>query len=115
MFFKKKKDLNVEERRTYKRVDFIQSSYFQIDGDSKIHDCWFNNISLCGLSIDVDDCGIKEGDEILVLYKIGTKIMKDRVRIIYITRMLDKLRCGCSFINKDDNRASLINKISDNQ
>jgi hypothetical protein len=111
MIFKKKQEDKQKERREFKRIDFIQSSYFKTTGKSEINECWFNNISAGGISIDID-FDLPAGNEILVIYKIGSKIMKDPVMIKHKSRILNNWRCGCSFLNKDEERMYIIDNLA---
>ncbi|HPI21722.1 MAG TPA: PilZ domain-containing protein [Spirochaetota bacterium] len=112
MFFKKKKEADENgNKRQYDRIDFVQASYYRIINDSQeqtAHECWFNNISVGGFSVDIPSNGIAEGDRLMVLYKIGVKMRKDRVVVRFIRKALNNLRLGCEFVDDDIERTSLI-------
>jgi len=103
MFFKKKKEADENgNKRQYDRIDFVQASYYRIINDSQeqtAHECWFNNISVGGFSVDIPSNGIAEGDRLMVLYKIAVR---------FIRKALNNLRLGCEFVDDDIERTSLI-------
>ncbi len=112
--FKKKKSTDTDsEKRRETRTDFFQSSYFlpvSNGEESATFKCWFNNISEGGLSFETTENNLKEGDEIKILYKLGTKIRNDSLRIQFTSRFLDRYKYGCAFIDSDDLRKDLIDQ-----
>ena len=111
IFRRDKKGREPVQRRQFERIDFIQASYFtEADSGSgeNAHDCWFNNISVGGMSFDIREESLREGDVIIVLYKLGTKIMRDRVLVQYARRVLNNWRCGCTFLDSDGKRDDFI-------
>ena len=104
-----KKDKN---KRNFDRVDMTQSTYFIPMGDFIKSDplkCWINNVSLGGLSIDVNiKANLKIDDIIVVSYKLGDKERNDRVQIKRTLNVINNLRCGCEFSEEDKERSSLI-------
>ncbi len=114
MFFnsKKKKETDSEKRKE-ERAEFFQTSYYlpvRQDEESATFECWFNNISKGGLSFETKREDLKEGDEIKVLYKIGTKFRNDKLRIQFASRFLDRFKCGCAFIDADEERKYMIDE-----
>ncbi len=105
MLFKKQRI----ENRAYPRVDFFQPSFFMVENDAvpSATDCWFNNISLGGLSIESDRERLDEA-EISVLYRIGRQMRKDRLRVKFSKKLMTKWRYGCQFMLPDEQRSSLI-------
>lgn len=120
MFFNKKSP-QADEKRKFERVDFMQATYFMIaqgasgTGDAPALDCWFNNISIGGLSIDIHDDTLALGDEIVVLYKLGSKLRRDRVVVRFIQRILNNYRCGCLYIDEDQDRTAIIQEYVHSQ
>lgn len=119
MFFKTGKNkVSDHERRRNKRASFFQSSYFlQINttGGSGTSECWFNNISEGGLAFETRHSILKEGDEIKVLYKLGAQLRNDSLRIQSATKVFDKYRYSCTFINSDENRKLMIEEYFKSQ
>lgn len=114
MFFKsrKKKDSDLE-KRVDQRASFFQSSYFlpvNQGGAADTFECWFSNISEGGLAFETRAEKLHEGDEIKVLYKLGTQLRNDNLKIQFASRVLDKYRYGCAFMESDENRKLMINQ-----
>jgi len=110
--FKKKNDKGLEKRKE-PRVRFYQASYFlpvSQSEESGTFECWFNNISEGGLSFETNLSKMKEGDEVKVLYKIGTKYRNDNLKIQFASRSLDKYKYGCAFVDSDENRKMMIDE-----
>ena len=108
MFWKKKNGDTQTEKRQFDRIDLIQSSYnFPVSGDEKpeTRECWINNISVGGISIDIHPDELRSGNVIVLLYKLGTKIRRDRVTVLHCSRVINNRRCGCVF-TEDDNKRS---------
>lgn len=105
MLFKKQR----VENRAYPRVDFFQPSFFMVENDAvpSATDCWFNNISLGGLSLESDRERLDEA-EISVLYRIGRQMRKDRLQVRFSKKLMTKWRYGCQFMLPDEQRSSLI-------
>jgi hypothetical protein len=104
-----KKDKN---KRDFERVDMTQACYFVPLGDFIKSDpltCWINNISMGGVSIDVDKkAPLKEGATITVSYRLGEAERTDRVTISHTGVVINNLRCGCVFKDEDKERDHLI-------
>ncbi|MCU0849304.1 MAG: PilZ domain-containing protein [Spirochaetes bacterium] len=114
MFGFKKDGSKDSNKRQHKRVDFFQSSYYLVMAENRApasSECWFTNISAGGLSFDTKKTDITEGDEVKVLYKIGTKFRNDRLNVRFIRKSLDSFKCGCEFIEPDTERSDLIKNM----
>lgn len=111
MFFKKKNSkASHAEKRKFERVDFMQSSYMKAKAStsSKPDSCWFNNISVGGINIDISDKKLQVGDEITVIYKIGIYSRTDSARVKRVQKAINNWRCGCEFTQADPKRDSII-------
>lgn len=112
MLFKfKKNNQNKSEKRREPRASFYQSSYFlpvSMSDNVETFECWFNNISEGGLAFETSLDRMKEGDEVKVLYKIGTKYRNDKMKIQFACRKLDNYKYGCAFVDMDENRKMMI-------
>ena len=113
MFFSFKKKVKTEsEKRKESRADFHQLSYFiQVNdfNESGVFDCRFHDISESGVALETNRREMKEGDEIRVLYKIGTMLRKDNLKIQNASYNTRTSRYGCAFIDHDETRRSIIN------
>lgn len=114
MFFSSRKKVKKEsEKRKESRADFNQLSYFiQVtdENESGVFDCRFHDISESGVALETNRKEMKEGDEIRVLYKIGTMLRKDNLKIQNASHNTSKNRYGCAFIDYDETRRSIINE-----
>lgn len=101
-----------KNKRNFERVDMTQATYYVPLGDFVKSDpipCWIDNISLGGISIDVNKKSpVKENDIITVGYTLGQKERKDRVKITHTVTVINNLRCGCLFVDQDKERSELI-------
>ena len=97
------------DNRAYPRVDFFQPSFFIVEADAvqSASDCWFNNISLGGLSLESERERLDD-EVISVLYRIGQQMRKDRLRIKFSRKLMTKWRYGCQFMAPDERRSALI-------
>lgn len=120
MFFgKKKKDQEESDKRTFPRIDLFQSTYY-LPGtnpeESEGRECWINNISLGGLSLDVDqNTRYRSGDTLIVLYRIGRHVRKDLVRIVHSHQAIKNWRCGCVFEDDSPERDRIIRDCVEKQ
>lgn len=92
----------------------MQGSYYMAaDGTSAPPlDCWINNISYGGISIDVDiQNPPSRGERLTVLYKLGVSVRRDVVEVLYTDQAINNWRCGCRFTETDENRSRLIRKF----
>ncbi len=107
MLFNKKPANN----RAYPRVDFFQPSYFIVENDAvpSANDCWFNNISLGGLSFESEKNDLDKA-VVSVLYKIGALMRKDMLQVRFSRKLMTKWRYGCQFLLPDEQRNELIEK-----
>lgn len=112
MFFKlKKAEEQIVEKRSVPRTGFFQSSYFlPVTDNSDTFECWFKDISQGGVSFQTRTDRLKEGDEIKILYKIGTKLRNDKMSIRSARKVYDNYRYGCAFIDPDEGRSFIINE-----
>lgn len=109
--FAKNKKRDIEDEREFERIDLIQSSYFStLNSDSSsTKECWVNNISLGGISIDVNPTRIlQKKDHITVMYRLGYFIRQDEVEVVHCSQVLGNWRCGCSFLVEDHERDEMI-------
>jgi len=101
-----------KNKRKFDRVDVTNSSYFFMMGDflkSDSMECWVDNISLGGISIDVNiKSKIQIDDVIFISYKLGDELRKDKVQVKHLFRVINNTRCGCVFLNDDKERSDLI-------
>jgi hypothetical protein len=112
---KKNTDKN-KEKRKYERIDFVQATYFKLaDGESGIDECFLNNISTGGLSFDTKDRQLNIGDDIIIMYKVGTQLRRDNLRIKHVDRVFNNWRCGGKFLEDDFERDDMIRKYIENQ
>lgn len=114
MFFKSKKEKAVAtEKRKGPRAGFYQASYFlpaNSTEDAHMHECWFSNIGEGGIAIETKEDALKEGDEIRILYKIGTKMRNDTLKVLTTRTRYSKFLYGCAFIETDEDRNTMINE-----
>ncbi len=116
MFFKRKKNSGSSERRDYPRVELFQQSYCNFQkgsNSSNAYNCRIKNISIGGLSFDVNYNGFTEfeAEHVNVLFRIGTKIWKESLKITYRKKELSNLRCGCEFVDQNLGRHEEIVKF----
>jgi len=107
----RKKTVKDKERRLNRRAEFFQSSYFlplNEDAVAKSIDCWFNNISQGGMAVETVYGDVKNGDELIVLFKIGTQIRKETLKVQNISKVPGKYRYGCAFTDPDEQRKNII-------
>ncbi|MDA3900148.1 MAG: PilZ domain-containing protein [Spirochaetes bacterium] len=104
-----KKDKN---KRNFERFNMIQASYCVPMGDFIKSDpipCWINNISMGGISIDVNmKSKLEINDIITISYTLGDNERSDRVQINHTFNVINNLRCGCVFTNEDKERNNLV-------
>ncbi len=106
MFFNRKKNGGSSERRDSPRVELFQQSYCNFlkgSNYSNVYNCWIKDISIGGLSFDVNYNGFTEFDaeHVNVLLKIGTKIWKESLKITYRKKEHFNWRCGCEFVDQN--------------
>jgi len=108
MFRKRNNSDTQAEKRRFDRIDLIQSSYyFPVSGDEKpeTRECWINNVSVGGISIDIHPGdGLRDGNVIVLLYKLGAKIRRDNVKVLHCRKVINNRRCGCEFTEDDGKR-----------
>lgn len=114
MFFKPKKEKTENtEKRKGPRAGFYQASYFlpaSSNEDSAMHECWFSNIGAGGIAIETKENLLQDGDEIRILYKIGSKLRNDTLRVLSARTRYSKFLYGCAFIEADEERNVMINE-----
>jgi c-di-GMP-binding flagellar brake protein YcgR len=109
MIFKKKN--KPDEKRRFERFDFIQATFYKFSGDekeSKIVECFLNNISVGGISFDTKDEQLKENDSIKLMYKIGTILRRDTLFVKHLVRVFNNWRVGCEFSDEEPDRDKMI-------
>lgn len=103
-----------KEKRQYDRTDFVQATYCKNLSNSKkssIKECYINDISQGGLSINLKENEFENQDTIMVVYKIGANVRRDELAVVYKRRILNDWKCGCKFTDQDNLRDNLISKI----
>ncbi len=105
-----------KNKRKEERIDFIQATYYKImDGESGIDECFLNNISTGGLSFDTREKQVKIGDELIIMYKIGTHLRRDTLKIKHVYKIFNNWRCGGQFADADSEREQMIRKYIEHQ
>ena len=114
MLFKSKKEITENtEKRKGPRAGFYQATYFLpagSDTDSAMHECWFSNIGEGGIAIETKENLLHDGDEIKILYRIGSRLRNDTMKVLTSRTRYSRFIYGCSFIEADEDRNVLINE-----
>lgn len=113
MIFKRNKKYGFIEKRSFRRVDFIQPTFFKLINDnikSSTEECYISNISYGGISFEIKTPALKRGNEVLLLYKVNNTVRRDKMVVCYVEKVFNNYRCGCKFIQFDKIRDSLISK-----
>lgn len=114
MFFKSKKEKTEDtEKRKDPRAGFYQASYFlpaSSTEDSAMHECWFSNISEGGIAIETKENLLQDGDEIRILYKIGSKLRNDTLKVLSSRSRFNRFIYGCAFSESDEERNVMISE-----
>jgi hypothetical protein len=102
------------EKRRDPRADCFQSSYFVVENETRpgTNECWINNVSVGGIGLESDRNDL-QNRVIKTLYKIGSHLRQDHLRIKYAARLLSKWRYGCQFIAPDEQRTQIITSYID--
>ncbi|MFC1670178.1 PilZ domain-containing protein [Spirochaetota bacterium] len=118
MFFKKKKSKETTEQRNYPRAELLQQTYCNFEFDSKAsnaYNCWIKNISEGGIAFSVDYTGFSDfnADIATIMFKLGTKIYREKLLITSKKKEILNWRCGCQFADENNGRdEDITNYIS---
>ncbi|MFW6365568.1 MAG: PilZ domain-containing protein [Spirochaetota bacterium] len=100
----------VTNRREDERTSLFQSSYYRIDEtEDDVRECWIMDISTGGIKIEVNRTeNIDESDELVVIFRIFEAIFREHVAVRHTEGALNRMRCGCQFLTKNDMRSRFI-------
>jgi len=109
--FKQKR--TIKDKRKHKRIDLYQEAMIEVKDSNDIksfYDCYINNISLGGISFDVEvyNVYVFEKNKIYLIFSIDGCERMDEVHIESSFKAIRNWRCGCSFVKEDKERDKQI-------